>query len=339
MRSSYLFLLLAILILTPLFSLPICHAADAGEVTLYSSVDDPYVRPLIARFEKQTGIHVTLVTDGEATKTAGLVEKIEAEKAHPKADVYWGNEPFHTINLAEKNVFAPYRSPIAKDIPTRWLGKGDLWASIGLRARILAYSSRPEYKAAVAQLKSIHDLERPEYRDKIGICHPGFGTASGHFAALYVLWGQSKYEQFLHRLHDNHVKLLGGNSVVAEQIIAGTLLVGPTDTDDVNNGKAEGEKIDGVIPDQDSFGTLLLPTTIALVKGASHPANGQKLIDFLLAPEIEKGLIDDRYLAYSVRHADKQVKAMDVDYVEVAHQMRKAIEIALNILQNRAPAR
>ena len=49
------------------------------------------------RFEKQTGIHVRLVTDTEATKSAALSERIEAEKDHPQADVYWGNEIFHTV--------------------------------------------------------------------------------------------------------------------------------------------------------------------------------------------------------------------------------------------------
>ena len=133
MRNHHLLIIFGLLAFVGLGNLPSLRAAE--DVTLYTSVDDPYVRPLVARFEKQTGIKVTLVTDGEATKTAGLVEKIEAEKSHPKADVYWGNEPFHTINLADKDIFAPYRSPIARQIPARRLGNVDLYASIGLSAR------------------------------------------------------------------------------------------------------------------------------------------------------------------------------------------------------------
>src|SRR3954447_3900338 len=71
------------------------------EVVLYTSVDEPFVRPLIDQFKQETGIEVRLVTDAEASKTAGLAEKLLAEKDHPLADVYWGNEPFHTINLAD----------------------------------------------------------------------------------------------------------------------------------------------------------------------------------------------------------------------------------------------
>ena len=100
-------------------------------------------------------------------------------------------------------------------------------------------------------------------------------------------------------------------------------------------GLRQGEKLDGVVPNQDSYGTLLIPTTIALVKGAPNGENGKRLIDFLLDPAIEKELIAGRYLAYSTRDAEKHVKAMDVDYTQVAREMRKAVEVALGILQDR----
>src|SRR5438034_30357 len=102
------------------------------EIVLYSSVDEPYVTPLLKRFEEQSSIHVRFVTDTEATKSAALVERIEAEKDHPQADVYWGNEIFHTINLAERGIFAPYRPTTAEDVFAKWRGKDDLYTDIGL---------------------------------------------------------------------------------------------------------------------------------------------------------------------------------------------------------------
>lgn len=328
-------ILIAVVLVMQLLAAGFSRAAE--KVVLYTSVDDPYVRPLVRRFEQKTGITVTLVTDAEASKTAGLVERLIAEKAKPQADVYWGNEIFHTINLAEQGLLAPYRSKIAEDVPQRWRGKDDLFVSTGLRARMIGVSTRPEHAALVAKVKTMSDLTDPALKGKIGICNPAFGTASGHFAALYVLWGEEKYTQYLRGLKANGIKLLGGNSVVAEQVAAGNLALGPTDNDDINNGKAEGMKIDALVPDQgkDAIGTLLIPTTLALVKGAPDEANAKKLIDFLVAPEIEKELIDGRYVAYSVRTAEKSVKPMDVDYAQVAHQMKRAIELALSILQDR----
>ena len=307
----------------------------ANEVVIYSSIDEPYLRPLMKEFEKKTGISVRVVTDGEATKTAGLVERIQAEKTNPKADVYWGNEIFHTINLAKQGVLASYQSPLASDVPARWHDREWVWTAIGLRARMIGISTRPERAELVKKIKGLADLTDPALKGKIGVCHPAFGTASGQFAALYLVMGEQKYSQFMRGLKANDVRLLGGNSMVAEQVAAGTLVAGPTDSDDVANGKAEGLKIDAVVPDQDGMGTLLIPTTVGLVNGAPHAEEGKKLIDFLLRPEVEKQLIEGRFLAYSVRTAEKEVKAMDVDYAEVAANMRKAVEVALTVLQGR----
>jgi iron(III) transport system substrate-binding protein len=308
----------------------------SGEVVIYSSIDEPYLRPLMQRFEKQTGITVRVVTDTEATKSSALVERILAEKDRPQADVYWGNEIFHTINLAEQGAFDPYRPTTANDVPARWRAPNDLYTDVGLRARMIAISTRTQLKDLVAGVRGMNDLTVPALKGKIGVCHPAFGTASGHFAALYILWGKDKLETWLRGLKSNEIKLLGGNSAVADQVAAGTLAAGPIDNDDVNNAKADGQPLEGVVPDQDTVGTLLIPGTVALVHGCRNPDNARKLIDFICDPAVEKELIAGRYLAYSVRDTGG-VKGMDVDYVRVAHAMKDAVELSLTILQDRKP--
>src|SRR3982751_5898346 len=86
-----------------LFGLTGCDRRGGAvrEVVLYTSVDEPVAPPLLDEFWKRTGIRVALQTDIEANKSAGLVARLEAEKADPKADVWWGNEVFRTINLAD----------------------------------------------------------------------------------------------------------------------------------------------------------------------------------------------------------------------------------------------
>jgi hypothetical protein len=122
-----------------------------SEIVLYSSIDEPYLTPLLKRFEQQTRIHVRVVTDTEATKSAGWPRKIEAEKDHPQADVYWGNEIFHTISLAERGSFRAVSSASAEDVPARWRGKDDLFACIGLRARMIVVSNRSSLRKQLAR--------------------------------------------------------------------------------------------------------------------------------------------------------------------------------------------
>lgn len=314
---------------------PVAQPAHATKVVLYTSVDEPYVRPLVERFRKETGIAVTLVTDAEATKTAGLAEKVLAERDHPRADVYWGNEPFHTIRLAEAGALAPYRSPAAADVPARWRDAEDRYASIGLRARVIAVSTRPEHRERVARIKHLKDLTDPSLKSHIGMSHPGFGTASGQVAALYLRWGDAATNDFLRGLRANDISLLGGNSVVADQVASGNLIAGLTDNDDVAAAKADGQPIDAVLPDQDGDGTLLIPTTIALVRNAPDADAGRRLIDFLMDPAVERELLDAHFIAMSVRGGATAVKGMDVDYASVAHHMQRAIDDSLHILQDR----
>jgi len=54
------------------------RAARAERVVLYSSVDEDVIRPLLPLLSEQAGANVALVGDSEATKTFGLVKRLEA---------------------------------------------------------------------------------------------------------------------------------------------------------------------------------------------------------------------------------------------------------------------
>src|SRR4051812_33590595 len=93
-------------------------AADA--IVVYCGVDEPYAREVFADFEKQTGLHVSPQYDIEASRSVGLAGKLEAERDHPRADVYWANEPFQNGRLATLGVLEPYLSPVAAEIPAQF---------------------------------------------------------------------------------------------------------------------------------------------------------------------------------------------------------------------------
>jgi iron(III) transport system substrate-binding protein len=307
-------------------------ASLAGaQVVVYTSVDEPVARPIMTRFEKESGIKVKLVTDAEASKTAGLAARLEAERKNPRCDVYWGNELSYTLNLAKQGVFAAYRSPAADDIPAAWRSRDDLFTCIALRQRWLVVSTRPEAADAVSRITSIADLAAPALKGKIGICHPGFGTTSGHVAALYTRLGDERFAALMQSLRANDIKVLGGNAAVVREVAAGHLLAGITDNDDVMNGAAEGMKVRGFPLSGDEG--LLVPTAVALVQGAPNADAAEKLIDFLLTPAVEKEMIAARYSALSVR--DPKVKETPADYEAAAETLRPAIEKSLQILQSR----
>jgi len=93
------------------------QSAAQQEVVVYTSLDKVFSQPILEEFERKTGIKVKAVYDSEATKTTGLVNRLIAEKANPRADVFWNSETGRTIILKQKGVLASYKSPSAADIP------------------------------------------------------------------------------------------------------------------------------------------------------------------------------------------------------------------------------
>jgi iron(III) transport system substrate-binding protein len=313
------------------------HASSAPkqEVTLYTSIDEPVARPIINAFEKQTGIHVNLVLDSEASKTAGLSARLEAERDHPQADVWWSNEPFHTINLADAGVLTVYASREAGAIDPQYKDPQRKWAGVGLRLRVLAVAPGAEGK-----VNNLTDLAKPEFRGKIAMSQPAIGTVGGHVAAIYQLLGDDKADAFFRSLKDNGLHIVNGNSVVADSVGQGAFLAGITDNDDVDNAIREGGKLKAVYPDQqdDGLGTLAIPSTVGLVAGAPHVEPARKLIDFLLSIDTERRLISSHFAEYDVHGGvpnDPDVhlpRYMKIDYIKTARAMPAAITRAKAIL-------
>src|SRR5262249_23656596 len=163
----------------------------------------------------------------------GLAERLEAEKARPQADVWWSNEIFHTIRLASDGVLAPYDSPSAATIPAQFKDSNHLWAATALRARVIAVSTKDPILNLTTHIRSLRDLTQGFLKGEIVMADPVAGTTGGHVAALYTLWGKERADQFFSQLKAHGVRLVGGNSVVAQLVGDGTLLAGLTDNDDV----------------------------------------------------------------------------------------------------------
>lgn len=313
-------------------------SCDSGlpktEVVLYTSVDQPIAAKIAAAFEKQSGIAVRLVTDTEATKSVGLAEKLRAEKANPICHVWWGNEVFHTIALANEGHFKPLDGAVLNEIDSAFKDGQLRWAGVGLRARVIAVAEN-----AGDNRGSILDLVDPKFKDKVTLARPLAGTTGGHVAALYALWGQAKADAYFRSLRENGAVVVGGNSVVAEQVGKSNMLLGLTDNDDVFAAQRAGGELWQVLPDQDEagIGTLAIPTTVALINRGDSPDAAKTLAAFLLSDQAEQILVDESFAAYTVRGGPGGIKVMKVSYADIAKQMSTAPQRAMNLLDGREP--
>lgn len=305
-------------------------------VTVYCAADDVHADPILQAFVRDTGIQLRDVQyDTEANKTVGRVQALRMEKDHPRADVFWNNEPLHTMRLAEEGHFEPYRSPSAEDIPARFRDPQDRWTGFAARARCLIVNSQVVPAAETPQ--SMDDLLDPKWKRRGSFSRPLAGTAMTHVAVLFSVLGKEKALAWCRGIQANAVEFPNGNGPLATSVGVGQLAWGFTDTDDFRKVETEGKPVTRVFPDQEPGkpGTLVLPNTVALVKGGPRPDLGKKLIDYLLRKETEAALAksDGAHipLRESVPRPDHvkgppQFRAMEVDWADVAKNYDASLE-------------
>jgi iron(III) transport system substrate-binding protein len=85
---------------------------------------------------------------------------------------------------------------------------------------------------------------------------------------------------------------MSGNKHVAQAVGGGQLAWGLTDTDDALAELDAGRPAKIIYPDQGAGepGTLYIPNTVAILKGAPHADAARRLADYLLTPEVETRL-------------------------------------------------
>ena len=292
----------------------------SGEVVVYTSVDQVFAEPVFKDFEARTGIHVRPVYDAEAAKTTGLVNRLIAEKARPRADVWWSGEIVQTLKLAHQGLLAPYQSPSASSIPADLKDPSGLWTGIGGRARVLIVnlSAKGTIPTSLADLWNPAAGTDPR---RTAMSDPVFGTASTEAAILYSLWGREKAKAYFAAIPTSGMRVLEGNGDVRDKVVSGELDWGLADTDDALGAVAKGAHVRIVVPDQGPGGiggAILIPNTVGLVAGGPDPANGKRLIDYLLSAATERRLVAEEWIQFPVRGApDPRVSATRVHFLAV----------------------
>jgi iron(III) transport system substrate-binding protein len=270
------------------------------DVVLYTSADDEVVRAVTAEFNKNTGIKVKVVSDTEATKSTGLVQRIIDEHAEARAAVWWSSELVGTMRLATEGVLEPLSPRSDRDFPSGWpreLRATDrAWHGFAQRARVLAYNTnRLTVESAP---KTLRELTAVTWINRVGMPRPQFGTMRTQIAALLAENPRQDVKDFLIGLRNNKVRFYDGNSAVVRALSQGEIDVGLTDTDDVWAAQREKWPVACAFETQDdpkdeikglkSLGPHMIPNTAGKVRGGPHPQEAIKLLDFLLSSDCER---------------------------------------------------
>jgi iron(III) transport system substrate-binding protein len=181
--------------------------------------------------------------------------------------------------------------------------------------------------------KSINDLIDPKWNQRVGVAKPLFGTTATHAACLFATLGEERAKDFFVQLKKN-ARIYSGNKQVARAVSAGQVVFGLTDTDDAVIEIENGYPVAIVYPDQDkeAAGTLFIPNTLAIIAGGPNRRHAERLIDFLLSPDVEKRLAEGRSAQIPLNRNTKAnvrvetpdtIQAMAVDFPAAAQMWDK----------------
>jgi iron(III) transport system substrate-binding protein len=283
-------LALASLALALAASVGIAGARPARQVVVYTALDRQFSEPLLRRFESESGIRVLPVYDTEAVKTVGLVNRLLAERARPRADVFWNNEILRSIQLKEEGLTEAYDSPSAIDIPPAMRDPDRHWTGFAARARVAMVNTRLVPDRAVWPTRW-EDLADPRWKGRATFAKPLFGTTNTQAAVHWAMAGPADFAASWLATFDNAV-MLAGNAQARDAVAAGEAAWCFTDTDDAVGAILDGAPVRMIYADTipGQSGVLLLPNTVVLIKGGPNPAEGRALIDYLLSRPVEQEL-------------------------------------------------
>ena len=119
------------------------------------------------------------------------------------------------------------------------------------------------------------------------------GTTATHFLALRQSWGDARWQAWCRALAANKPFVEDGNSIAARKVGAGEASFGFSDSDDTAEEQADGKPVVAMPLGVES---LIVHNTAGVVRGAPHPAEAQKLFEYLQSAAVEERLVKAKAL-------------------------------------------
>jgi len=275
----------------------------AHRVVLYCGVDMDQSQAIAERYERETGADIDFHGETEKMRSVGLPQRLMMERERPRADVFWSNEIMHMVYLCNSGVMDALPPGVAEGFPKAWRDPKGRYVAFGARARVLLVNTEllPDPKDRPT---SVMDLLDPKYAQMgliTSMAEPLTGTTKTH-AIVWLTRDEAGAKAFFERVaaarEKGTMKVVMSNGQVMRLVKekGSKVAFGLTDTDDAWVALQENPKLAVVYPDggPDGVGTLLIPNTVALVKGGPHPAEAATLLRWLVSKENEARLAQSR---------------------------------------------
>lgn len=259
-------------------------ATSASALTVYASVDEENARKLLAAFTAATGVEVQMVH----LSSGPALSRIEAEKARPQADVWFGAPSENHVVARERDLTQPYVSANADALSDEFRDADGYWhgfytnpMAVGVRTDLLTQRGAPVPT-------SWADLLNPAYKGLIQMPSPqSSGTAYSLILTLINQRGEDGAFQYLKDLSPNVQTYTQSGTAPAGALGLGESPIAIQFSPGILKLADEGYPVDIIFP---SEGVGYEVAALSILKGASDVEGAQKLVDWILSQEGQKAL-------------------------------------------------
>ncbi len=279
--------LLALSALTCAIITPVATAAE--EVNVYSYRQPFLVEPMFDEFTKETGIKVNV----KFAKT-GIAEKLAQEGEYSPADVLLTTDISRLAELTNKGLVQKVDSKIIEqNVPAQYQGKENEWFALTLRTRNV-YSSRDRVGKLGANF-NYADLAKPEYKGKICTRSGKHPNNVSLVSSMIAHYGEAETKQWLEGVKANLARKPQGNDrgqvkAIKEGLcdvsLGNSYYLGKMVNDKEQKAWADAVYIN--FPNQETTGTHVNISGMAMAKYAPNKANALKLMEFLTGDVAQK---------------------------------------------------
>ncbi len=269
-----------------------CREKTESDVVLFATLQQETAMPILGAFERGTddAVGVTSRFDEDPAEASTLIQQIIRGDSPPPCDIVWNTGVLETVRLQKLGLLQPRRWTIGSGWPGNCVASDESWCGFAATARVILVNTNlltdpQDYPRSVLELAD----EKWLGRCAVGI--PTVGNTATHFAVLREQLGRSRTLELLRGIQESAL-VLRGSRQVAIAVSAGQAAWGVTDSDAAIVEVELRNPVAIVFPDQDSsqLGTLRIPSTVAVLKGAEHPVSAGVLADYLIEPATEDRL-------------------------------------------------
>lgn len=262
-----------------------------GEVNLFTTRHYDTDQMLLDLFEAQTGIKVNVVNAGADE----LLERIELEGEDTVADLLITVDAGRLFAAKDRDLLQPVSSEtLFTNIPENLRDRDNMWFALTKRARVIVYA--PE-RVDPSELSTYEALTEPQWKGRVAARTSSNIYNQSLMASFIELWGEEKAQEWAEGLKENLAREPQGNDRdQAKAVAAGEADVAIMNTYYIGRmlQSADPEEINVAsevaifFPNQDTDGTHINVSGIALTKHAKNPENAIKLMEFLSEEKAQK---------------------------------------------------